>query len=202
MPKIEKRTAIMQAAERLLANGRFHEITTDEIARRAKVGKGTIYRYFQDKNDLFFQTAMSGFDQLCELLRRKVCDRDAFAEQLLGACRLISAFFERRRQLLRMMQAEDGPMAWARGELRRRWQTNRQKLVAAVADILAKGVREGQVRSDLQPAVLANFLMGMLRTRARDLADIEERHRRLEIVVDLFCKGAGCRSKVSHGRSS
>ncbi|NJL30924.1 MAG: TetR/AcrR family transcriptional regulator, partial [Phycisphaerales bacterium] len=30
----------------------------------AGVGKGTIYRYFKDKDDLFFSTAAQGFEDL------------------------------------------------------------------------------------------------------------------------------------------
>ena len=36
----DKRQRIMQAAEKLFSSRRFHEITTDDVAREAKVGKG------------------------------------------------------------------------------------------------------------------------------------------------------------------
>ena len=68
----DKRLAIMQAAESLFTSRRLHEITLDDVAREAQVGKGTIYRYFQDKDDLFFQTATQGFDELCDLLQQRV----------------------------------------------------------------------------------------------------------------------------------
>ena len=46
----------------------------------------------------------------------------------------------------------------------------------------------------LQPKpVLANFLLGMLRTRARDLADCPHAHKRYEVVVDVFCRGANAK---------
>jgi hypothetical protein len=63
-------------------------------------------------------------------------------------------------------------------------------------------VKEGTVRADIPPEVLANFLLGMLRTRARDLADCPEPLRRHEVVVDVFCGGAGRRGagKYASGR--
>ena len=57
--KLDKRIAIMRAAERLFHNRRFHEVTLEEVAEAAQVGKGTIYRYFADKDDLFFQVAFT-----------------------------------------------------------------------------------------------------------------------------------------------
>jgi len=186
-----KRAQIMQAAEKLFASRRFHEITTDDIAREAKVGKGTIYRYFPDKDELFFQTAMSGFDEMCDLLHRGAQEQEGFRSQILMACRQISQFFQRRRQLFRMMQAEEAPILWHNDDMRRRWLGNRSRLVSAMGQIIDKGVSEGLIRSDVQSTVLAQFLMGMLRTRARDLHDAPEAMQSLELVVELFVRGAG-----------
>ena len=105
----------MQAAEKLFTSRRFHEITLDDIVHEAHVGKGTIYTYFKDKDDLFFQVATSGFGELCALLRRRVAGDAPFRQQLLQACKAATAFFEGRRQLSRMIQSEDARMCLCSG---------------------------------------------------------------------------------------
>ena len=180
----------MQAAERLFTSGRFHEITIEEIVQEAHVGKGTVYTYFKDKEDLFFQVATSGFDDLCEVLRRRVPGNAPFERQLLHACAAISTFVDSRRQLFRMIQAEDARISWCRGHIRERWTAKRRQLAAAVAEIIRKGVDEGEVRSDVPPEILAGLLLGMLRTLARDLAEEPEATRRLPLVLELFLHGA------------
>lgn len=189
MGRCDKSQSIMQAAERLFTSRRFHEITMDDVAKEAGVGKGTIYRYFRDKDDLFFQTATRGFDELCELLQRKVPGHAAFGEQVLVACRQIGQFFERRRQLFRMIQTEDGRMSWCQGEMRERWMESRKRLVAALAEMIGKGVAEGAVRNDIPPEVLAHFLLGMLRTHGRDMGEVAPDMRPHEVVVDLYLHG-------------
>lgn len=179
----------MLAAENIFTRRRFHEITTDDIASAAQVGKGTIYRYFRDKDDLFFQTASSGFAQLGQLLE-SAATTDSFEDQLLTACQQVRAFFQRRRRLFHMMQAEHNRLVWAKGKIRDRWIEKQQMLVAAMAAALANGVTEGKVRYD----VLANFLLGMLRTQFRDLAEREGR-RACDLVVDLFIHGSRCRHR-------
>jgi AcrR family transcriptional regulator len=52
MQQTDKRTAIMQAAMELIAEQGFHGTPTSQIAGRAGVGVGTIYRYFKDKDEL------------------------------------------------------------------------------------------------------------------------------------------------------
>jgi AcrR family transcriptional regulator len=179
----------MQAAEKLFTSRQFHEITLDDIVREAHVGKGTIYTYFADKDDLFFQVATSGFDSLCDLLRRLVPGDACFVEQLVQACEAVSTFFNRRRQLFRMIQAEDARMSLCRGITHEQWIQKRQGLVEAMGAILHRGQVQQAVRDDLPPEVLANFLLGMLRTRARDLRD-EKSAVTEELLVDLFLKGA------------
>jgi AcrR family transcriptional regulator len=191
MTREDRRRQIMQAAEKLFSGGRFHEITTDEVARAAGVGKGTMYRYFRDKDDLFFQTAMAGFDELCELLHERVAQAAPFSEQILAACREIVRFFEGRLELFRMMQSEDFRVALSKGAVYGRWMEHRKRLISVLADILHRGVDESQVRRDVPPEVLANFLLGMLRTRVRDLQGAPAAARRLELVMDLFRSGAG-----------
>jgi AcrR family transcriptional regulator len=197
MARPDKRRQIMDVAERLFTTRRFHEITTDDIAAAAGVGKGTIYRYFKDKDDLFFQTATAGFDELCELVRRCTADSAGFHEQLLGACEQIREFFTSHMPLFRMMNSEESRFLVAKGMIHEQWTAHRKNLVAAVAAVVKRGVAEGQMRSDMPPEIMANFLLGMLRTQARDLGDVPPSSRRPDVVVDLFCHGA----KQNHQRA-
>lgn len=48
-----KAARILDAAEELLVNYGYRRITVDEVARRAGVGKGTVYLYWPSKLDLF-----------------------------------------------------------------------------------------------------------------------------------------------------
>jgi len=181
---------IMQAAERLFTSRRFHEVTLDDVARQARVGKGTIYRYFRDKDDLFFRTAMNGFEELCDVLRTAAPDEAPFRTQLLGACERVSAFFRGRRPLLRMMHGEESRLHWCRGQLRRQWTAHREKLASAVAEVLRRGAQEGAVRTDVSPRVLAGVLLGILRMQARELAESLGERRSLQLAVTLFLEGA------------
>ena len=184
-----KQKQIMRVVEKLATNRRFHEITLDEVAETAGVGKGTIYRYFADKDELFFQVATSGFEELCELLKRTVPCDTSFTEKLLNACKQITRFFAARRQLLQMMQTEANLAYWRKGKIRQRWLDKRKMLVNALADIFCEGVAEGVVRSDISAEVMATFLLGLLRTRARDLQGVPENMKDCKLLVDMFLNG-------------
>jgi hypothetical protein len=61
--------------------------------------------------------------------------------------------------------------------------------VAAVAEILRLGVREGRIRADVRTEILASVLLGMLWAWSRDVEDSES-PLRMETLVDLFRRGA------------
>jgi TetR/AcrR family fatty acid metabolism transcriptional regulator len=179
----------MVAAERLFKARQFHEITHDEVAQVAQVGKGTLYLYFADKNDLFFQTAVAGFDDMCELLRRDCVGGGSIQQELQQACATISAFFQKRRPLFRMMMAEGDRAMGQGGGLRQRWNRHRTKMTQAVAEIFARGVQRQEVRDDIPPIVLAEYFLGMLRTRTHELEGLPGWPGGEQALVALFVHG-------------
>lgn len=64
----DKRNIILQAALQVFSAKGFHPATVDEIARRAGVGKGTVYEYFPSKEALFHNVIQSGIDFYMEAL--------------------------------------------------------------------------------------------------------------------------------------
>ena len=186
----EKKQRIMQAAETLFSARQFHEITLDEVAKEADVGKGTIYLHFADKEDLFFQTAVAGFEELCAVVARSTFEDITFQQGLLQMCERISRFFRQRRPLFRIIQAEGERAMGKGGSLRQRWLKRRKELTVAIAGIIGRGVASGAIRSDIAAPVLAEYLLGMLRTRALEMEDTPESQRSLPALVDLFVNGA------------
>ena len=187
---LDKKQRIMEAAVRLFRSLEFHEITLDEVAREADVGKGTIYLYFSDKDDLFFQTAVAGFDEMCERLKASATVGAPFRERLVTMCETISDFFRARRPLFRMILTEGERALGRRPSLRERWLERRKKMSAIVKDIVALGAASGDVRADVPAEILSEYLLGMLRTRSWELEDQPESLRTLGSVVDLFLNGA------------
>ncbi len=51
----DKRNKILKATETVLVNAGFQGLSMHKVAREANVAAGTIYRYFQDKDDLLQQ---------------------------------------------------------------------------------------------------------------------------------------------------
>jgi AcrR family transcriptional regulator len=194
MTKRDRRIEILKAAEKLFSGRRFHEITLDDVVREAGVGKGTVYRYFRDKDDLFFQAAVNGSDELCSVLEEATSDEAPFAVQLRSACTQIGAFLRRRRSLFRMIQSEESRVHERKGEFFRQWRAHRGRLASAIEEILVRGANEGAIRRDMAPDVLGWLLLGMLRAHARGLGESLNEKQSVELVLNLFLQGAGMKA--------
>jgi AcrR family transcriptional regulator len=77
----DKASRILDAAEALLVSFGYRKVTVDDVARRAGVGKGTVYLYWPSKRELF-ATVLTR--EAVELVR----DQIAALHEDPGECRL------------------------------------------------------------------------------------------------------------------
>lgn len=84
---VDKRERIIEASIKLISEYGFHGTPISMIAQEARVGAGTIYRYFKDKDSL----VLGIFKQVDNALKRALLheyDADqAIRERLLHLCR-------------------------------------------------------------------------------------------------------------------
>ncbi|MCH4170048.1 MAG: TetR/AcrR family transcriptional regulator [Lactobacillus sp.] len=59
--KLEKSAQIAQAALQLFKERAFDEITMAQIAKRAGVAKGTLFNYYQSKENIFMNLLLTGY---------------------------------------------------------------------------------------------------------------------------------------------
>lgn len=105
-PKVPTKQKILEAALEVFSFKGFHTSTMDEIAERAGVGKGTLYRYFETKEKLFDELVRL---RLGELQKKAACLLDGPEDVLTLIARYIRTYFEffdNNRMLYRLIVQE------------------------------------------------------------------------------------------------
>lgn len=70
-----KRVRILEAATEVFATVGYNGADVQKIADSADVGKGTIYRYFSSKENLFWESGIYAFEFLAQAIDRTIhCD--------------------------------------------------------------------------------------------------------------------------------
>jgi AcrR family transcriptional regulator len=152
-------------------------VPLDEIARRAGVGPGTLYRHFPTREALFEAVVQERLERLVEAARMQ---HDA---EHAGAA--LFAFME-------LLVAEAGPkkdlvdaLTGAGVDVRARLATTATELRTQLHFLLARAQRTRDVRADVTVADLMALLAGILRSQhAADQPDTADPARALAVVRD------------------
>ena len=166
-PKQRDRMArILSAAREAFAENSFHKVLMDGVARKAGVGKGTIYRYFPDKESLYFAVIFDGVEGLQRQIRSTLTARGDLEVKIRGLVDTLVSFFRQNGFFFRLMNVEDSKVGGENQPNRQRWYRERSKLIDAIAEVLELGRQTGALHV-LHPRTEAQLLLGMVRSVLR-----------------------------------
>jgi AcrR family transcriptional regulator len=186
--KARKQQKILEAAARAFAGVDFHKVRTDDIAAAAGVGKGTLFRYFASKEDLFIATMTYSVEVASAEIDRALAGIYGPQERLETACRQLVDFYQKNECLFHLLHSDKALADHPRHcDFHARQNLLREK----VAQIIRDGQASGCFRK-LDAVVAGRLLFGMLRTAMRiDTLKGASAEQIAAIILDLFLKGAG-----------
>lgn len=160
-PDEHKRQLIIDTAARLFASQPFHKVRLDDIASAAKLGKGTLYIYFDSKEDLYFALIYEGFARVVDGLRAELedaSDRPA-VEGLRTIVGQLLAFAFANPHFAELMRSA----GVVTGQSQPAWRGKRKELQQLIEDTVRLGVDAGEF-SDPHPELTALCIPGMVRS--------------------------------------
>jgi len=158
LPDDNKRRQIVATAAELFASQPYHKVRLDDVAAAAGVGKGTLYVYFQSKEQLYFSIISDGMAMLTSQLRDQLAAGHSGAiHRLRTIVGEVVDFCFGHPQLFEMMKAgivpADNP----------HWNAQRDELFKLIEQTIQAGVDSGELH-DSQPALTARFIPGLVRS--------------------------------------
>lgn len=186
-PSPEKRLRILEAAVRLFTTRDYHEVLVDHIAEQAGVGKGTVYRYFPTKEALFMELVHLAVDRAGEVIRAGVETRDSAMIRLRRAVTMTLEYFRRNEPLLAILYHDK---VFRCCKEREDLEKKRAELRGYFIRLLAEGIAEGSVRSDLEPAFGGVMLMATIRGALRNFGGMRSSEQIAEQILSIFLDGA------------
>jgi AcrR family transcriptional regulator len=187
MPRIktqDKEQAILEAAARVFSGRPFHEVLIDDVAARAHVGKGTIYRYFQTKEDLFFAAILHSFDELSAALAVSLERETSPVRRLERIAREVLSFSWERRDLFALLLSDERRFPQREEELQKR----REAISRLVQEAILEGIRRREFRG-IDARVGAELFRGMLRAATWLRRHEENLDGLVSEIVGIFTRG-------------
>jgi AcrR family transcriptional regulator len=181
--KEQRRTDIIDAAERVFFSQGWQAATMDDVADAAELSKATLYLYFKSKEELYAAILLRGSEILHDLFHAAVASHRTGAEQTEAIGRAYMSFHEEHRDYYEAMLYFDakGFESCDDCEYARKCDEYRDRIMGLVAQAIANGVRDGTLRSDLDPMQTAVLLWaqssGVLSALATSGQKIREVHK-------------------------
>jgi AcrR family transcriptional regulator len=149
--------AILKAAMEVFSDRGFYEADVEEIAALAGVGKGTVFRHFGTKRELFLDTVNWGMEILGERIREATRSVEGARNHVRAALRVYFNFFVEHHKFHRVLMREKSNF---REEMERRYSRKYIFDILPLETVIREGVANGDFR-DIDPHLSAVALLGM-----------------------------------------
>lgn len=179
----KKRCEIVDAAEQLFFSQGYSNTTMDQIAEKSDLSKGAIYFYFKSKEEIFryiiLRTLSSFGTRINEAFERE----ESGIMKLYESGKAIKDFFNEDRNHFEVLFfhhfSQMGPISHSTlpidESLDDQIKRETDKLIEKGREVILLGMRDGSIRSDIDPTLTLFTLHGMLIGLIR-IASVDEEY--------------------------
>jgi AcrR family transcriptional regulator len=188
--KERRREEILDAAQRVFVEKGLTTATVDDIAIAAELSKGTLYLYFESKEDIYIALMMRGLRLLYSMFNNIISVETSVVKILHRMEEAYTEFFNTQRNYFRMLDSAFRPNVHKEvsEEMRRTYTTQSQKNWEQIIDLFNRGVREKKIRNDINPVDMAIIIWSnatTLMTRIDREGEIWQKERNIDLTKTL-----------------
>jgi TetR/AcrR family fatty acid metabolism transcriptional regulator len=176
-----RKSELLSAARAVFARRGFHEATIDDIAHEAGVAKGTVYLYFESKQQIYLEALRFGIESLNAEMNAKAQSAGGCADKLRQLVAAKIEFFDKHRDFFQIFHSEFGHAGTDAAGLTlcKDLYFEQAKVIERV---LQEGIQEGSVRkvnlkktalsiADLTRGIATQRMLGLSKTHLSDEID-------------------------------
>jgi len=150
---------ILDAAAKVFSTKGFARTQVDEIANLAGLGKGTVYRYFKDKKNLFFSVADRGIENLKDFVLEAMAKEKGPVEKIKRAIETYLKFFNEHSDLIRIFIHEQSEF---QNRIQKRYYKHYYEHLNKIEEIFKEAQDLGLVKKMINPRLAIAVLTDML----------------------------------------
>jgi len=156
----QRRKYILDVAEKLFFLKGYDDVSMNDIAREAGLNKSVIYRYFKNKESLYFAIVLRGTLIFNRMFKEKVKLKKTGLEKLEEAGMVYFEFYKKypdyhdaylysRSKRFELKEIEHAPEI----------DLLTKDIVKIICDVIQEGIDDGNIRKDLKPMEVAVFIV-------------------------------------------
>ena len=194
----EKYHRILEAAVKVFADQGFFQSTVSQIAKEAGVADGTIYLYFENKDDILVQFFSYKTKQVFARFREEVDKADNTIDKLRNLIRRHLEEFQCDRNMAVVYQAETHQNSRL---VEKQIKEMSKMYFDIVSEIVEQGQEEGVIKKDLYLSLVKRFILGAVDEVINTWLHSSSKYDLVSMadpLVELFLNGIGNIGQHNH----
>lgn len=188
--KEERRTAILQAAGRVFYLKGFEGTKIEDVAREAGIGKGTVYEYFDSKQQLFDEMVSYNREQHLNNIKMTLQAGGTFREKFLALAKYQTQVVSQHIKVFNAMACSK-VMAREMGAL---FLEQNIRVGEILKKLVMEAIAKGELRPDIDPELAAAVMMGTVNQYCNKKVvfyNVQPEEMDYEQIVDIVMRGIG-----------
>ena len=190
---LRHRQEILEAALELFSEKGFHNVTMQEIAQKAEFAVGTMYKFFENKEDLYKALVLEQADKFHNALSRAIEEPVNEIEKIRNYVKAKGEVFSANVSVIRLYYAETrgasfNVKAGLDSEIRERYG----HFLETLASVFASGMEKKRFKKIADPYHLAMALDSLTNAFLFLWLEAPDRHPYPEdpdVILDILFKG-------------
>lgn len=187
-----RRAEILDQAQRIFASKGFHNTAVAEIADASGFAVGTLYQYFESKEQLYISMVTEKLNMMYSGVRESVGKETDIIKKINVMVASQFHFVEKNTEFCSLFIRGDHLSLSAEGiELRKRLKTDYAAQIALTEEVMREGMRTGLLKK-MDPLMMATALAGIINSYASKWLTTDDGTSLMNyvpFVMDIFLKG-------------
>jgi TetR/AcrR family fatty acid metabolism transcriptional regulator len=155
----EKYQAIIDAAVRVIAKQGYHNAQVSKIAKEAGVADGTIYLYFENKDDILISLFNEKMGQFIETCRERIAEAESIEQKLYVLVHAHLSQLSQNPELAKVTQIE---LRQSNPEISQGIGAVMKQYFNLIDDVIREGIAQGALRSGMDVRLARKMIFGTL----------------------------------------
>jgi AcrR family transcriptional regulator len=193
-----RRSAILMAARKLFFEKGFKTVTVESIARKAELSKGSIYLYYNSKEEIYTQILLIDIDKFHDRISDLLKNSASASEALVRLSDIYVDFFLNDRELFRilmtfMLHTTDMNLP---EDLNNHIIKTTNRTINIIEQIFKYGIERGEFPPTINLRIYRNALWGLLNGiislhlfTGMESKRAEMIHSTIKASLDIFIRG-------------
>ena len=187
-----RRAEILKQAEKVFATKGFHNVTVAEIASASGFSIGSLYQFFEGKENLYTTMISEKLDLMYAEIRKATNATKDITGKIEALVNAHLQFIEKNKDFCRLfIKGENAALSEAMTSLRQKLIDDYFKHITFIENLLKDGIKKDVLRA-LPPHEMAEALFHLIRASSIEWMLVptkEPLFSKKELIMDIFLNG-------------